>query len=79
MQINTLRAPVIHKEKYQPRKNVCLTPDQTDKTKTKEAACKVIKIWWKAVLVPCALESDITNPPNIFKPTFFPHFVFHSH
>lgn len=72
MQINTLRAQVIHKEKYQPRKNVCLTPDQTRKTRTKETAGKFIKIWHKAVLVPCTLESDATNPPNFFKFIFSP-------
>lgn len=55
MQTNALRAQVIHKEKYQPRKNVCLILDQTHKTITKETACKFIKIWRKVVLIPCAL------------------------
>lgn len=45
MQINTLRAHVIHEEKYQPRMKVCLIPDQTCKTIAKETALWFIQTW----------------------------------
>lgn len=44
MQINTLRAQDIHKEKYQPRKNACLISDQTRKTVTKDTTRTFVKI-----------------------------------
>lgn len=54
MQINTLRAQVIHKEKHQPHKNVCLILNQTCETITKEAASKFTTTWHQAVLIPHA-------------------------
>lgn len=54
MQINTLRARVIHKENYQPHKNAHVTSDQTCKSIAKATACKFLKIQHKAGLVPCA-------------------------
>lgn len=63
MQINTLRAQAIHKEKYQPRKNACLISDQTRKTiKKKDTTHTFVKIQR-----PHATRArDITNAPRFF-------------
>lgn len=44
MQINTVKAQVIHKEKKKQHKNVCSISDQACKTITKKAASKYMKI-----------------------------------